>query len=132
MTNKVTPSFESLFNQSFYFRYRAVCKPFSGSSSRRTANAIIILIWILSIAFAIPMAIFHQFSFSKDRIHGIKPFCTPYKPKHKVIARNETRSQNSIQNLDEEQMEPYDIYMLVLFFYQYFIPLLVSLLINVC
>ena len=77
------------------------------------------------------MAIFHQFSFSKDRIHGIKPFCTPYKPNHKVIARNETRSQKSIQNLDEEQMEPYDIYMLVLFFYQYFIPLLVRLLINI-
>ena len=84
----------------------------------------IILIWILSIVFAIPMVIFHQFTYSKDS-HGIKPFCTPYKITHKVIQTSRNTTQNTDPTKDEDGMEPYDIYMLVLLFYQYFIPLLI-------
>ena len=106
-------------------RYKAVCRPFSVSHSKKTANWIIISIWILSIAFAVPMVIFHQFTYSKDS-HGIKPFCTPYKITHKVVQSSRNTTQKSLNNTeDEDRMEPYDIYMLVLLFYQYFIPLLI-------
>ena len=70
------------------------------------------------------MVVFHEFTYSKD-LSGIKPFCTPYKITHKVVRTNGTRTSTESEPTNEDIMENYDIYMLVLLFYQYLIPLVI-------
>ncbi len=61
-------------------RYRAIMYPLRRKPSKLCSQIAIVLIWILSFAFALPMGIVHTFDYVPDPSHGegaLKPFCYP-------------------------------------------------------
>jgi hypothetical protein len=61
-----------------FYRYKAIMKPLSEKTSKTVAKLSILIIWIMGVLLALPMAVFHKFSYVYDEMgNGLKPFCSP-------------------------------------------------------
>ena len=53
-------------------------QPLSVKTSKTTAKVTIVIIWLIGVCLASPMAVFHKFSYVYDENgNGLKPFCSP-------------------------------------------------------
>ena len=65
-------------SKSFSFRYRAIMYPLRRKPSKLCSQIVIVLIGILSLAFALPIGIVHKLTYIPDAARGeaaTKPFC---------------------------------------------------------
>ena len=59
-----TEKMESLF---LIIRYRAIMHPLRRKPSKLFSKAVIVMIWVLSLAFALPMGLVHTFGYVQDQ-----------------------------------------------------------------
>lgn len=108
-------------------RYKAIMAPLNNAQilSKKATLILLLLTWLLALILATPMGILYKFSYIRDRIHGIKPFCSPYESPYAMFRRKQQGDDyTSIYSLgDRFSMNIFDIYMLVTLVYQYLVPL---------
>ena len=99
-------------------------------TSKKTALKLFVIIWILSLSLAIPIALYHQFKLVVDSKKGIKPFCTPYST-YKTVLKIDPLEKTQIYShkIIEESLISYflsyDHFMIILMLIQYVIPFVI-------
>ena len=66
----------------FIFRYRAIMHPLKRKPGKLISVSVILLIWLFSFAFALPMGLVYHFQYIPEELHNgthiieySKPFC---------------------------------------------------------
>ena len=104
-------------------------KPLMSNNAKKMSKFSLVGIWIVSALLALPVVFLHKFQYVVDRVEGEKPFCSSHESSKtsfyynvktlKVEKITETEEIKIFQNFGIEE------FMWILFFIQYFVPLVI-------